>query len=331
MQLKYLFIIVILIVILFFGYHKLDDKVTEDQYSWSNNIFSTNFDAGESESKDGAALNTTSTNKSNVVEEPINKNLDYSSSSHIQQEKPLNAVVPYDDVILKEEDTKLNLGNEGSLEPQLDDKVIEEQYRWHNNILTTMFYAGEPGSNDQAAWNTNFTKKYGGVDDPIHRNLYYPSSFIPKENPFYAAVPYDDFTIKGERRENSKQIPWYDGSLGQNQSYIKNRWVEVKYMETICYAQLEDCGPVASGHLECDDFDYVFGSAKQSTKYPKGGNILGLDISPAMSSCLGMEDPTDLIFGHKDDYTSWRFINQKDVPDGPWKKIITTSQIDWND
>ena len=49
-----------------------------------------------------------------------------------------------------------------------------------------------------------------------------------------------------------------------------------------------------------------------------------------MSDCLGMDAPDDPIFGHTDNYTSWLFIDEADVPSGPWKEIITTSQIDWN-
>jgi hypothetical protein len=29
------------------------------------------------------------------------------------------------------------------------------------------------------------------------------------------------------------------------------------------------------------------------------------------------------------DTTSWQFVNETDVPDGPWKNVVTTSQTYW--
>jgi hypothetical protein len=31
-----------------------------------------------------------------------------------------------------------------------------------------------------------------------------------------------------------------------------------------------------------------------------------------------------------EDKVDWQFIGAKDVPGGPWKKIITSSNITWN-
>ena len=41
-----------------------------------------------------------------------------------------------------------------------------------------------------------------------------------------------------------------------------------------------------------------------------------LDISPATAQYLSIDDS---------DTTEWRFVDEKDVPDGPWKAIITRS------
>ncbi len=47
---------------------------------------------------------------------------------------------------------------------------------------------------------------YGGVDDPKKRNRYYPECFIPKENPFYCALPYNDFDENGEKKKDLELV-----------------------------------------------------------------------------------------------------------------------------
>ena len=205
----------------------------------------------------------------------------------------------------------------------------EEKYIWHNNIYTTQFYIGTPGSNGAGAWDMDWVQHYGGIDDPIHRKEYYPLNFIPRENPFYFALPYSDLDSNGIKRANIIQIPWYKQS-NIDKSIIKNKWIEIKNKDKICYGQWEDCGPISPEHPECDDFEYIFGKFNIPTTYPSKGIQPGLDISPALSDCLGMDAPNDLVFGHTDGYTSWKFIDEIDIPNGPWKEIITTSQVNWH-
>ncbi len=88
----------------------------------------------------------------------------------------------------------------------------------------------------------------------------------------------------------------------------------------VCYGQLEDAGP-----YEYDDTAYVFGDGSVQPKN-KDANNAGMDVSPALRDCLkfdGLNTDTNKI--------DWQFINEKDVPDGPWKKIVTTSQINWKE
>jgi hypothetical protein len=49
-----------------------------------------------------------------------------------------------------------------------------------------------------------------------------------------------------------------------------------------------------------------------------------MDVSPAIRDCLkfnGLNNDSNKV--------DWQFVDAKDVPVGPWKNIITTSQIDW--
>lgn len=188
-------------------------------------------------------------------------------------------------------------------------------YSWHYEIYATFFWIGEAPSgdnagigNDVSAWDEDWVTHYGGYDDPDCRVGYYPCNITPTENPFYFALPYNDFTDDGDRRESALRIPWYMPT-SLDISLMKNRWVEIKYAGKSCYTQMEDVGPFNS-----NDFDYVFGNASSDHE-------VGIDLSPAMKTCLGMPD---------NDYVDWRFVDYEDVTDGPWKEIVTTSQTNWH-
>ena len=194
-------------------------------------------------------------------------------------------------------------------------KVQESLYPIHKKIYATLFWVGEDGSDDNdyianqsSAWDSNWLESYGGVDTPYARNGYHPKSFTPKENPFYFALPYNDFNQFG-KRDNSFLIPWYDATLPDTYSQIKNRWVKLNYKNTTCYAQWEDVGP-----FEENDFDYVFNSAKPKEKRA------GIDLSPAVKTCLHMAT---------NGFIDWQFVDTYQVPAGPWKEIVTTSQTNW--
>src|SRR3954463_5979888 len=57
-----------------------------------------------------------------------------------------------------------------------------EHYPWKAKIVTTVFWIGEPPHghnltpNQTSAWDKQWTKNYGGFDDPnpAHRNHYIP-------------------------------------------------------------------------------------------------------------------------------------------------------------
>lgn len=185
------------------------------------------------------------------------------------------------------------------------------------SVMTTVFWVGEGStaengyiSNVQSYWDEYWGESFGGVDDPEDRCGYAPCAFTPKENPFYIALPYTEFNKTGTAyKESAKSIPWFGKD---NLPLLKNRWVEVVYRGKTCYGQWQDVGPF----LE-DDFAYVFGTEKPRNTF---GVRAGLDISPALWDCLGMQDNA---------FTSWRFVDAEEVPEGPWKKTITVSGISW--
>ena len=192
----------------------------------------------------------------------------------------------------------------------------------HANITTTIFWVGEESdasnafiSNFPNAWDSRWLLHYGGIDQQGPRSGYLPALFTPKENPFYFALPYNDFDANGVRKANAASIvPWaHDKVWGPNESMVKNHWIKVTGADgKVAYAQWEDAGPLGE-----DDVAYVFGNAQPSNVFNAHA---GLDLSPAMQTYLGLGD-----IGK----TSWQFVDAAAVPDGPWKKTVTTSQLDF--
>jgi hypothetical protein len=190
-------------------------------------------------------------------------------------------------------------------------------YPVHNNISTTFFWVGEAAGpdngyipNDASAWDENWKLHYGGEDAPSPPRTapnYFPAGFTPKENPFYFAMPYNDFDSSGRRKANVNQVYWWgSGSWGPEESCLKDRWIKITKGGKTAYAQWEDVGPYNE-----DDVGYVFGSANSSYS-------VGLDVSPAVRDYLGLSDT---------DTTSWQFVDTASVPQGPWTQIITGSEV----
>ena len=185
-----------------------------------------------------------------------------------------------------------------------------QRYPWKSNIVTTIFWIGEkpsennPVPNRTSSWDNQWTKNYGGVDDPVaaHRSNYMPVKFTPKLNPFYCALPYNDKAREGHRPEASRVVPWFNEAYqGPAVSTCKGRWVAIRKGNRTAYAQWEDAGPFRTDHWQ-----YVFGNERPKPNLNKGA---GLDVSPAIRDYLGLQ-PTDV--------TDWRFVDFSEVPRGPW-------------
>jgi hypothetical protein len=186
-----------------------------------------------------------------------------------------------------------------------------QRYAWKTNIVTTVFWVGEqaggnnPVPNFRSSWDLNWQSNYGGFDTPekSERRNYIPVSFVPRQNPFYFALPYNDVTHGQFKPEAPLVIPWFKQSyMGQGQSVCWHHWIAIRKGNRTCYAQWEDCGPFRTDH-----FQYVFGNEKPKPNLNHGA---GLDVSPAVRDYLGLQ-PTDV--------TDWQFVNTQDVPPGPWR------------
>jgi hypothetical protein len=185
-----------------------------------------------------------------------------------------------------------------------------QRYPWKSNIVTTIFWIGEkpstnnPVPNRVSSWDTQWTKNYGGMDDPnpSHRSNYMPVNFTPGLNPFYCALPYNDKAKEGHRPEAPYVVPWFNEAYqGPAVSTCKGRWVAIRKGNRTAYAQWEDAGPFRTDHWQ-----YVFGNERPKPNLNKGA---GLDVSPAVRDYLGLQ-PTDV--------TDWRFVEFSEVSRGPW-------------
>jgi hypothetical protein len=185
------------------------------------------------------------------------------------------------------------------------------RFPWKVDIVTTVFWVGErptqnnPVPNTRSSWDINWVTDFGGYDDPDpnNRRNYIPANFTPRLNPFYFALPYNDVTSGTTKPEAPIVIPWFREVYRKyGQSVCQNRWIEIRSPSgRSCYAQWSDCGPFRTDHWQ-----YVFGDERPEPNINHGA---GLDVSPAVRDFLGLSGM---------DVTSWRFVDYRDVPPGPW-------------
>jgi hypothetical protein len=214
------------------------------------------------------------------------------------------------------------------------------QYPWHRSIVATTFWVGEvvdpsasDGSQQYSTYDRNWLANYGGCDGVIVQgacrterrnasNGYFPNHMTPMQNPFYLDLPFDDIHNPAAFAMRSKVIPWAEdpGYRGRGEelgfSFMKNRWVQLRKGPNICYGQVEDAGPSVY-----DDAPYVFGSDDRRPANLRF-NGAGLDVSPALNGCLSFSE-----LDGQNDRVDWRFVDEVDVPSGPWSRIITRQPV----
>lgn len=186
----------------------------------------------------------------------------------------------------------------------------------HRNIPTTVFWVGERSrlsgwsDNLDSAWDARWKENFGGLDSPVFRKGFFPARFRPKQNPFYIALPFNDITHP-EYLDTCPILQYFKAQKEGRKihSVCKNRWIEITYNGKICYAQWQDVGPVNT-----DDYNYVFGGEEPRAKNQE--IMAALDISPAIRDFLKIKGAGQ---------TSWRFVEESSIPNGPWKTIVTRS------
>jgi hypothetical protein len=201
------------------------------------------------------------------------------------------------------------------VEPQVfvptTSRFSTSRYPWKTDIVTTVFWIGEratannPVPNHKSSWDPAWAQNYGGYDnpDPSRRHDYIPIAFVPRQNPFYCALPYNDVSHGQFKPEAPIVVPWFRRAfVQQGHSVCKDRWVAIRHGNRVCYAQWEDCGPFRTDH-----YQYVFRNERPKPNLNHGA---GLDVSPAVRDYLGL-GPISV--------NDWQFVEVRDVPPGPWR------------
>ncbi len=191
-------------------------------------------------------------------------------------------------------------------------------WSWKRNVVATVFWVGEqpsehnPTPNHQSAWDPNWQVNFGGVDQPDRRDGWCPEGFTPMLSPFYVALPYNDVTQGGVHRpEAAVEVPWFwEAYRGDGISVCKDRWLAIHHAGRVCYAQWEDVGP-----FEVDHWQYVFG---QEVPRSNRNQAAGIDLSPAVRDFLALRSGGQV---------EWRFVNDRDVPPGPWRNWTTHAPL----
>lgn len=241
----------------------------------------------------------------------------------------------------------------------------EAPHPWHTGIVATTFWVGElfdatlaDGSQVCSTYDAQWAYHWSGVDlgrvpadaagcagsilggcdgvpGPAGRceteprtaeNGFFPTRVAPKENPFYVDLPFDDVNDPVAFAMRCDVVPWADepGYAGRcddaSFSYMKDRWVEIVGPNgATCYGQVEDAGPSHDDLYH--DAAYVFGKddARPAQRHFRNA---GMDVSPALNGCLGFAE----LDGERD-VVAWRFVDDADVPEGPWTRVVTKRQV----
>ena len=197
---------------------------------------------------------------------------------------------------------------------------IGGRHPWKSNIVATIFWVGEsatvnnPVHNRSSSWDADWATNFGGYDnpDPNARRDFMPVNFIPKENPFYVALPYNDVSGGHHKPEARTVIPWFREAFERDgESVCHNRWLAIRRGNRVCYAQWSDCGPFRTDHWE-----YVFGNESPKPNLNRGA---GIDVSPSVRDFLGMGSSVDVV--------DWKFVEARDVPSGPWARIGSNNTV----
>lgn len=181
-------------------------------------------------------------------------------------------------------------------------------YPWKRNIITEVFWVGAKGTRS-SCWDPLWQAHYGGVDSPSPRARrdFAPRAFTPRLNSFYVALPYNDVTGKATKPEVRAVVPWFEMDfVKEGQSVCRGRWLQIQDQkrERVCYAQWSDAGP-----YRVDHWQYVFGN-----ELPKSnpGEEAGMSVSPAVRDYLQVTGSQFVCH--------WKFVDEIEVPTGPWKK-----------
>ena len=274
----------------------------EDVNTLCMNESNQTFDSNESNESD---------DNSSISDDNVDDNTSKSGDNTTRELSDFNYTFPDLNITLPDDSSNSDSSKDmndtqkesGDDENRSDDENETLSYVQHNNIVAEIFWIGEEGNS--SSWESDWVGSYGGVDTPHQRDLYHPVAFTPNQNPFYVALPYNDLGSDGQLKSNiADYIPWATPNDTPTQSICKNRWLKITANRKDAYGQWEDVGPVGD-----NDINYLFDRSKPLT-------TPSISLSPAIRDYLGIDTNSSV---------DWEFVDDEDVPDGPWRDIVTRS------
>jgi ankyrin repeat protein/beta-lactamase regulating signal transducer with metallopeptidase domain len=197
----------------------------------------------------------------------------------------------------------LNHGANPTLKDSHGESPLDLAQKSHPNLVPMLQAAAANGPHADAAPASGNSNVGAASSYPNKKDIIATTYWNAKTpGPFYAALPFNDLA-NPDAAEKWLPSSWATAaSTGpQPRSACLGHWLKITNQAgASCYAQWEDFGPGAD-----TDPDYVFGNQP-----PKNAQAPALDLSPAAAQFLGLDDK------HKT--VAWQFIDQKDVPPGPW-------------
>lgn len=198
-------------------------------------------------------------------------------------------------------------------------------YPWKQFVMTSVFWVGESKEASKSGecfpWDPEWKDHFGGIDDPEPKERiadakngeFRSKAFVPKLNPFYIALPYNDLINgKDHQPDADRFIPWAARIRKEpGKSRCKGRWVQIYSSGKSCYGQWEASGPSLT-----DDWEFVFGDKPPKQQEQDGA---GIAVSPAIRDYLELKPGQQV---------HWRFVEAGQVPYGPWKKHLATEPDD---
>ncbi|KMQ50147.1 tm1410-like protein [Chitinispirillum alkaliphilum] len=187
----------------------------------------------------------------------------------------------------------------------------------YNDYNNTVFNGNDDGRiRAVAAMSSHYNIEYSSI---YERNIVTTSAMGPIYNS-------DQWT---PRKLSAENIPWRDKQNWSGKSMVKGRWARIRFNGgDWVYAQWLDAGP-----YHYDDVEYVFGSARPLNEEGSGMDInpyAGIDLSPSVWLKMGIDQAEFERWNGINAPVDWQFVDDEDVPDGPWNLYVSDNKTNWD-
>ena len=129
-----------------------------------------------------------------------------------------SCLTPSPSTVSKQQINKQQIKIQEKIAQELIEEKKPSMYPLHKDITVTIFWVGEGASEE----NEFISNEASAWDDTC-------AEHAKNENPFYFALPYNDFNSEGKRKEEAYDIIYWANEKKQwpnDESMLKNRWIK---------------------------------------------------------------------------------------------------------